>query len=118
MALDNMAVEPRREITETLVGLALALPVIYLDYLFAAWFVPACKDPNFHGFWAMALGMVIGAVGLFIGGVLAMILSYIALVAIHALGEVGCAIIEAFGIQIRPKQRYRLNAIGEVVPRN
>jgi len=96
MALSNMRREPRREITETVVGLALVATLPAADCVFAA----CVHDP--YGFWdGMGLGVVLlGAIALGL-----ILLCALALI-IHALGEATCNALERGGVQLRPRQRY------------
>ena len=97
MALSNIFEEPRREITETLIGMAAMGGFLYLDYKFAVWFqgfsggsISGCPWP---------LGMVLGIPYL-------MAIALVAIV-IHRFGDYLCAVLENHGVQVRPKQRYR-----------
>jgi hypothetical protein len=76
MALSNIFKEPRREITETVVGLAVAVPFATADcYLFG-----------------LNLGAFLGAM---VGGA----------VFIHEAGESLCDYLQEAGIHLRPRQR-------------
>lgn len=63
MALSNILREPRREIIETLVGIAIFIIPVYLDYRFGLWFEKATGGPRGawgpgHGHWAICLWAV------------------------------------------------------------
>jgi hypothetical protein len=95
MALSNMMREPRREITETLVGIAAVAAVIGGDYLFASWL---CQDvPRAEYPADVIMTMVLGIAALMTGLAILNI--------IHAIGENVCASLDRNGIQLRPKQR-------------
>lgn len=99
MALGNIFREPRREITETIIGVAIVSAVIYADYCFGVWLqsqMSLRSDPtHWDGFWVM--GMMIGAAGLSV--------SVILLFGAHALGEGICNRLQDAGIHLRPRQR-------------
>ncbi len=95
MALTNILREPRREITETVVGLAIIVPIVYLDYRFALWFEEA-TGPDKSCPWP--IGMMFG--------VMIAILIVMGAVAIHILGTGICNWLENNGIQMRPRQRF------------
>lgn len=97
MALSNIFREPQREITESLIGIALFGVAMAADYAFADWFVVAAgaPPPRFAG---IALGIVIGVFLTFAG---------IALLFItHFIGEAICNAIQRNGIHLRPRDRH------------
>lgn len=102
MALGNIGREPRREITESLLGILAVVPFFYLDYrLSVAW--DAARGPNDPVFPAMlfimAIGLVIGAFILFVG-----LLIFLAVT--HSIGEWICDRLDDMGIDPRPRNRY------------
>lgn len=101
MALSNIFNEPRREITESALGVGLFAAAVFGDYHLAHWFHK--HDPTTDVFLGMVLLpilicclLIMGALVLAGGSIL-----------IHALGEGACNLLEDFGIQLRPTQRYR-----------
>lgn len=96
MALSNIFREPRREIIETLVGLAVVGPVILADYGFGRWLQTLDETVP------LVVGMLLGAVVIVLvvcgGGLLA--------VLTHALGEDICNALERHGHYLRPRRRY------------
>lgn len=106
MALSNVFREPRREITETLVGVGVVvLPVtlfFFLDYHFAVWLFAQTAKADGTGGIPLFAGMVLGTVGSVMGGVLTAMLS----VLVHAIGEDVCDALQRGGIHLRPRERY------------
>lgn len=99
MALSNIFLEPRREITETLVGITAVIGPVYLDYLFASWLKVASSSPNApnpHGL-PIPLGMVIGFA--------ATLIICVAFIFIHYVGEEICDFLARRGLHLRPTQR-------------
>lgn len=98
MALSNIFHEPRREITETAIGLGL------LGGLFCGLYGWTCltwgpADAKVVSFWG-AMGVwtlvaVAGSVGL-----------TVLCVFVHWVGEEIADVLEDHGIQLRPKHRY------------
>lgn len=108
MALDNIFVEPRREITETVVGLGAALAVWFVIYWAARWFVwldwiTWSKTEPLPVWFAMMLMGIVVPVGF--------LLSLVVLGGIHALGEGVCAVLDKRGLKLRPTQRYQREQI-------
>ena|ERR1700722_3562393 len=100
MALSNILNEPRREITESVVGIGVVSAGIALDYWFASWFWNVTKD-SAGGPCPIALGMFFGlvvALGIVIVPVLFM-------VATHAVGDAICNALDRRGIYLRPRNR-------------
>lgn len=107
MTLSNIFREPRREITESAVGLAIFGVAIWADYEFAVWL------QDYAGYYTGAnnvtkaecpwpLGMMLGMMG-----TIALTLgTAIIMVASHALGDAVCNALQARGIHLRPKRRY------------
>lgn len=91
MALTNIFREPRREITEFVVGIAVVGAIGVPDYYFATWFEAVsngCPWP---------LGMIIGAA--------AGLCLVLAAIATHALGEGICDTLDRRGLRLRPANR-------------
>jgi len=99
MALSNTLKEPRRELTETGIGVAVIATAIGADYAFASWFI-AYFPPNgsFPHAFAIILAMLIGA--------LLVLLLWAFFLFAHFLGEVICDSLANNGIYVRPKRRW------------
>lgn len=97
MALSNMLKEPRREITESVIGLALLGAWLVLDYYFAMWLQEITSGGSGNPCpWPIAM--------IFIGPcATAMILGVI--FAAHAIGEAICDSLERNGVRLRPQRR-------------
>lgn len=94
MALSNIVREPRREITESAVGIALVAAFVAGDYWFSLWL------QNAMGGWSYCpwpLGMWAG-VALALGLVLVTVIT-------HAIGEEVCDALQRRGVHLRPRQR-------------
>lgn len=94
MALSNIFREPRREITEQVIGSVVVSGLVIADYKFARWFeiatipVGACPWP---------VGMVLGVVaGIAVLGVV---------LAAHGLGDAICNRLAEAGMELRPRTR-------------
>lgn len=96
MALSNIFREPRREITESAVGIAIVAGFLYGDYCFAAWLYSMTAD-NPRGGFPVVLGMIMGVVFF--------IVCIGMLVLTHALGEAICNALAKRGLELRPRQR-------------
>lgn len=95
MALSNIFREPRREITETVIGVLTIVPITWLDYQFAVWFHKVSGGDE-HG-CPLILGMFFGV---FVA------IAFISFVFfIHTIGEVVCDKLCDRGLELRPKQR-------------
>ncbi len=101
MALSNILKEPRREITETLLGFAVVVTVIGVpllaDYGLAIWL----EDGKHSLPERMLFGPLIALTGIALIALLTMV-TYL----IHEIGEAICNSLEAKGVQLRPRQRY------------
>lgn len=99
MALSNIFREPRREITETLVGIAALLVPLFLDYCFALWLQASeGMDKNGEYKWPWPAGMFLG-----------FFLFFLALVVLglaHWMGEKTCDALARRGLNLRPPRRY------------
>jgi hypothetical protein len=84
--------EPRREITESVVGLAIIGLFSYADYRFAIFMGATKNDPELY-----VLFMIVGFV-------ISMMIFGVILVG-HALGEDICDALARRGLELRPRQR-------------
>jgi len=103
MALSNIGNEPRREITESVLGIivfaALVGGIIWVDRFFAQWLMgPLNAVDNSERFACYVIGFLIIMVG--------MLVSVGVLFLTHSLGEGICEFLAARGLELRPKQRY------------
>ncbi len=94
MALSNILNEPQREVTESVVGLALLAMYFVCDYSFALWFCKITAAPNNGCFWIVVF---------FIGPLLTLVI-VAALFATHAIGESICNALERRGVRLRPSR--------------
>lgn len=95
MALSNLFREPRREITESALGLAVFAVFLYPDYRFALWFGEITGDASGRCPWP--IGMLLGAALL--------ALCVLALFILHWVGEGICDFLARHGVELRPKER-------------
>ncbi len=98
MALSNILREPRREITESIVGLAIVGAAVWVDYAFASWL------ERREGYWPNGHAVTPWPVGMALGIILG-ILGIIIVVTTHALGTAVCNALETRGVQLRPRKR-------------
>ena len=98
MALSNILKEPRREITEQLVGTLVIFALPVADAIFAHY----APRPSDYTFWDMM------GTGLCLGIILALGAAAVTIVAkiVHAIGEETCNALEAYGVHLRPRRRY------------
>lgn len=96
MALSNIFREPRREITESVVGLTIAGGLLWADCRFARWLqnVWPYTTPDAP---PLIVGMIFGLVGVMVA------MMFFALT--HALGDGICNVLQTRGIHLRPRQR-------------
>jgi len=95
VALSNILREPRREITESVAGIAIFIIPVWLDYHFAVWLYAATGGNN------RALPVPIGMIaGVF---VVAAILGL--LLFTHFVGEEICDFLADRGLELRPRNR-------------
>lgn len=98
MALSNIFNEPRREITETLIGMMLVGVPLAVDCYFADSLVPAEVTLR----WLAVIFIMFAiAVGTAFGILLAISLVH----AAHSLGELICDILDDAGLRLRPQRR-------------
>lgn len=110
MALSNIRREPRREITESLVGIGLVSIPALAWVLASLWAAGATWNPNhmeaghldvapypawvvFWLFWTLA------------GGFVAYYVGWLVLVITHGIGEGACNALASHGIELRPRNR-------------
>ena len=103
MTISNIRREPRREITESLVGIGVFAVLSAIDFGLAVW--GHADDPSHSTlewacmwFFALAFLAVVVAIALLVVKVF--------LLATHAIGESVCNSLETRGIRLRPRQRY------------
>ena len=98
MALSNILKEPRREITEQLVGTLVIFGLPVAGAIFARY----APRPSDYTFWDMM------GIGLSLGTILALGVAAVVAVAniVHAIGEATCNALEARGVHLRPRRRY------------
>lgn len=98
MALSNTLREPRRELTETAVGVlvtfAVAVPVLGPAYLFAIWF------QGVTGGWTDGCPWPAGVVL----GLLVEFVAFLLLLLVHFIGEETCDVLEGRGVRLRPRR--------------
>jgi uncharacterized membrane protein YdfJ with MMPL/SSD domain len=99
MALSNIRNEPQREITESILGVAVVAGVILLDYLLALVFsrITAGIDGGCPVHVGIVLVPIILAL-IFFGG-----MGF--LYGTHALGEAICNSLADRGLELRPRDR-------------
>lgn len=102
MALSNILREPRREITESAVGMGAAIVVVggflVADYFFALWFV-SCFQSTPARKADIALAMLAGVpIGL---------VCFMAVLLTYTIGESICNALQRNGIHLRPRNRPR-----------
>jgi hypothetical protein len=100
MALSNIFREPRREITETVVGVALITIPVVADYF------AALELQKLSGGWSefpWPIGMLFAPLLVMAAAAVAFGLPLV----VHAIGEIGCEALEERGIHLRPRNRVR-----------
>lgn len=99
MALSNIFREPRREITESVIGTVVVGTLICADYGFACWFEGLDSPTKMSGIvFLRIIGMIFG----FVIMVATVGLTFLA----HAIGNSICNIMARGGLDPRPRQRY------------
>ena len=112
MALSNILIEPRREFTETGMGITafilFLIPPVIIQGYFPMYGNSPGDMPYLIGLllWSLIYLATI-AIGSFLG--------YITLILIHTVGEITCNLLEGIGIHLRPRQRYRRNWNNKIV---
>lgn len=97
MALSNMLREPRREITESVVGIAFLALVIGGFARFGMWFANRTTDANNPYGPMVFVGMLVALVSIFV----LIALAYFT----HFVGEEVCDKLKKHGLELRPKER-------------
>ena len=100
MALSNIFREPRREITESIIGIVAAIGVvgggIWIDYRIGCWIESISGTGFWHTSWEVGMGL--GFIGL-----CALI---VAAEITHALGESICEALADKGYDPRPRRLH------------
>jgi hypothetical protein len=96
MALSNIFREPRREITESVVGIVVLCAVVWADLLFGRWVHTASEHHT-----SVEEGMVMGVI--IVAAAIVAVTWF--LLATHALGDAICNGLQNVGIHLRPRQR-------------
>lgn len=94
MALSNIFREPRRELTETAVGVGVFSVLLWGDYHFAIWLNIITTDKD--GGLPVVAGLAVGVVVFF--------LSLLLIALIHFIGEGLCDFMADHGLELRPKR--------------
>lgn len=103
MALSNILREPRREITETLVGVSTLIIPVGISYPIALYFPWDKTDPtSLIGRMAASILLEVVAAAVLVLGTLGITLLAIGL---HTLGEIVCNELQFLGVHLRPRQR-------------
>jgi hypothetical protein len=100
MALSNIGKEPRREITESLLGIVLLVLFVGGDYVISDYFVSTLPKPKKGD-----LGLTMISIPLI--GILIFMAVYGLALFTHFIGEQVCNALEKKGIHLRPRVRYR-----------
>ncbi len=103
MALSNIFREPRREITESLVGLGVAGAVITGIGYWSYWCVKATGGTVLT---SLPIAMFMVAITSIAAIAVLWVLGYLFLAATHAIGEDICDILQRRGVHLRPRKRY------------
>ena len=109
MALNNIHREPRREITESLVGTLVVLVLSIPAYLVATFLRPLEFDASFLRDWPITTFLLTFAEGvLFLAITIFMIVPaiyFLFLYVPHTFGEFVCDELAKFGKELRPNPR-------------
>lgn len=98
MALSNILREPRREITESLVGIVIIGALLGGDYYLARW------EEHLGGYYSDGSAWGPWGVWMFMNIPIVMILGAM-VVFTHFIGDVACDAMEKRGVDLRPRQR-------------
>ena len=104
MALSNIFKEPRREITETAMGVLVTIVVVPL-IVYAWWNLGLFMIWLTHD-TPSTLNIIGDAFFGMLGGIVLLAALSLVVIAIHAIGETICNKLQRRGIELRPKQRY------------
>jgi hypothetical protein len=96
MALSNIFREPRREITESAVGIGIVVLFLFLDSYFASWM---------QGLTVTSPGGRVPIGVCYLAGLLALIVVALFLGFTHFVGEEICDALAKRGLELRPKIR-------------
>jgi hypothetical protein len=99
MALSNIFREPRREITESVVGTLVIVPFFVADWYLSCWLQAVDAKPPAPFILLMVFGAMVILVGI---GLLVLLLGIT-----HTFGEAVCEALENRGLHLRPRDRYR-----------
>lgn len=97
MALINIFNEPRREVTESAIGITVFIILAGLDYAFAIWFQHLTKIIDIE--YPIFVGLLFG--------IFVMLAIWASIHLTHLWGESICNLLAQRGIELRPKRRYR-----------
>lgn len=97
MALSNIFREPRREITESVIGIAAFGGFLFFDSYFARWFHDVTGSVNPHNACPIPIGYVVG--------IFAFVLLLLIVFLTHLLGEGLCDFMANRGLELRPRNR-------------
>ena len=103
MALNNIGREPRREITESAIGILATIVWLGVAFLVAAHFDPYYVNgpQDYRPSWAFSVSFIT-----FVIATVGPVLLFGVLFITHALGEEVCDWLKALRIDPRPRQRY------------
>ena len=107
MALSNFRREPRREITEQIVG-TLAFAIVFGGAYYCAdkfWFGPQ-YDAGVLGIAEHFLTALLFVAGAFMAGIIVFFLGLFVSHGIHQIGEGTCGLLARVGLDPRPRRRY------------
>lgn len=118
MALSNMKREPRREITETTLGVIGLLLFAFADMILSRWFDHKVHFSGPDNPYPL-LPLLIVPFSLLCGAGLL----WVGVYTVHFVGEVACDVLKSLGLDPRPKYRiseggtkYTRDEYGRVVP--
>jgi len=100
MALSNILKEPRREITESVIGIAIFSALAWADYLFG------CRIESWAGYDAHGWAHLPWFIGMLLGVLLAFGIAGLLFIT-HGIGNTACNLLENNGFQIRPQRRIK-----------
>jgi hypothetical protein len=95
--------EPRREITEIVIGFSVLVPLVWADWRVAdlAYYT---QGPSNRNYWSDHFIFMVGGAAV---GLLAVIIIGLALVTAHWMGEGIANGMAAWGLDPRPRRRFR-----------
>jgi hypothetical protein len=105
MAIDNMKLEPQREITESVLGIGAAVVFGIIVYSISRYL----KVHDVMG--AKDLPMTVIMLSTIIGVVLTFLVGVFLIFFTHFIGEEICAGLKSMGWDPRPKQRYEYRTV-------